>query len=59
MSFDQIFLQPFAESEKAKPTAVDDVTVVEATDACQPEDDASMETEVTNGALPSPWRDLS
>ena len=45
MSFDQIFLEPFPESvDTAKPAAVND-----ATNACQPEDDVSTETEVTDG----------
>jgi hypothetical protein len=48
MSFDLIFLQPFAEAvEKAKPAAVNDVTVVDATNACKP--DVSTETGVTDG----------
>jgi hypothetical protein len=44
MSFDLIFLQPFAES-KAKPAAVNDVPVVDAIDVRKPEADASTETE--------------
>jgi hypothetical protein len=49
VSFDLIFLQPFAEAvEKAKP-AVNDVKAVDATSDHQPEADVSTETEVPDG----------